>query len=163
VSARLAVVGCVLAACGDNLAGTLPDPPCTATFSDNFTETSTTTANCPSVEIADGHTTLRFAIAVDTIAAELAVALDLGDAPTSGVYTAQSLGMPWSASALHELEMTSCLYHAGAAAVPPGTFRLALDAIEPRAHGNLDLVLSVLARPYTYCGETTTEHLRVTF
>ena len=152
-------------ACGDNRP-TLADAagePCAAAFSENFAETSSAPANCPTVETADGHTTLRFAIPSKTIGADFAIAIDLGEAPSPGLYTAQSLATPWSADALHEFEMTSCLYHAGTAAVPPGTFQLSLDAVDPGAHGVLDVVLYVLSRPYTYCGETNTEHLAVTF
>jgi hypothetical protein len=136
---------------------------CTAAFSENFAETSVASTNCADVETSDGHTTLRFAIRSRTIGAPFAISIDLGGAPAPGTYTAQSLVTPWSASALHEFEMTSCLYHVGTAAVPPGTFELDLDAIDAHAHGKLDLVLYVLARPYTYCGETNTEHLSVMF
>ena len=39
-----------------------------------------------------------------------------------------------------------------------------LDALDAHdAHGTLALVLYVLARPFTYCGETNVERLRVTF
>jgi hypothetical protein len=65
--------------------------------------------------------------------------------------------------------MTSCLYHAGAATVPPSTFTLeldtldAIDAVDAHAHGKLDLMLYVLSRPYTYCGEANIERLALTF
>jgi hypothetical protein len=169
------VIGCALAACGDNHAvpadaaidGSPVAPACAAAFSENFTEAWGGPANCAILETAEGHTTLRFAIPSRTIGAPFAISIDLGEAPAPGTYTAQSLATPWSARALHEFEMTSCLYQAGSATVPPSTFRLVLDAIEdaiePHAHGTLDLVLYVLARPYTYCGETNIEHLALTF
>jgi hypothetical protein len=163
---RLFAIGCLLAACGDQQGAAVDAAAataCTAAFSDNFAETSVGPANCADIDTSDGHTTLRFAIPSRTIAAPFAISIDLGLAPAPGTYTAQSLVTPWSANALHEFEMTSCLYHAGTAAVPPGTFELDLDAIDAHAHGKLDLVLYVLARPYTYCGETNTEHLSVTF
>jgi hypothetical protein len=174
VSARVLVIGCALAACGDDRAapadaavdGGPAAPACAAAFSENFTEAWTGPANCADLATADGHTTLRFAIPSRTIGAAFAISIDLGEAPPPGTYTAQSLVTPWSASALHEFEMTSCLYHAGTAGVPPGTFKLVLDAVDATAayaHGKLDLVLYVLARPYTYCGETNVEHLAVTF
>jgi len=164
----LAALACA-AACGDN-AGSIdltPDAPaepaCAAVFRDNFAETWTGPPNCAGVDTSDGHATLRLAIPSQTIAANLAIAIDLGVAPAPGTYTSQNLATPWSADALHEFEMTSCLYHAGAASVPPGTFRLELDAIDVRAHGSLELLLYVLGRPYTYCGETNIERVTVTF
>jgi hypothetical protein len=165
---RAALLAC-LAACGDN-AGVLVDaaddptaPACAAVFRDNFAETWSGPPNCAGVELADGHATLRMLIPSETIAADLAIAIDLGAAPAPGTYTSQNLATPWSANALHEFEMTSCLYHAGNASVPPGTFRLVLDAIDQRAHGSLELTLYVLGRPYTYCGETNIERVTVTF
>jgi len=176
VSARLLVIGCALAACGDNDAAPdaaivgLPEPACAAVFSENFKETWAGPVNCATVETGDdGHATLRFAIPSRTINAQFAIAIDLGEAPVPGTYTAQNLATPWSADGLHEFEMTSCLYHAGAATVPPSTFTLALDAIDAvdplkaHAHGKLDVMLYVLSRPYTYCGETNIERLAVTF
>lgn len=184
MSARLLVIGCALAACGDNHAapddasdGSPPALPCAAVFSENFTETWAGPVNCATVDTAgdDGHTTLRFAIPARTIDAQFAISIDLGEAPSAGTYTAQNLVTPWSADALHEFEMTSCLYHAGAATVPPSTFTLALDALDAidapdapdainaHAHGKLDVMLYVLSRPYTYCGETNIERLAVTF
>jgi hypothetical protein len=167
-----------LAACGDNAVAIDPpidaaiavadsriDPPCAAMFSDNFAETWAGPANCATLETAGGHTTLQLVIPSQAIAAPFTIAIDLGSAPGPGTYSAQSLATPWHADALHEFEMTSCLYHAGTAAVPPGTFTLTLDALDgaDHAHGTLDLVLYVLARPFTYCGETNVERLRVTF
>jgi hypothetical protein len=159
------VIACVLGGCGDNRVApdAMAEITCTAAFTDNFTESSTRAANCPSLDTADGHATLRFSIPSQTIGAAFAIAVDLGEAATPGVYTAQNLATPWTATALHEFEMTSCLYNAGAGAVPQGTFRLVLDATAPGPHGSLDLVLYVLARPYTYCGETNVERLAVTF
>ncbi|HEY0482167.1 MAG TPA: hypothetical protein VGD37_31825 [Kofleriaceae bacterium] len=168
----VAAAALALAACGDNqtapgdaaeLGGIPVEVPCTAAFTENFAETWTGPVNCAAVDAADGHTTLRLAIPSRTIRAPFEISLDLGAAPAPGTYSSQTLATPWSADALHELDMTSCLYHAGTAAVPPGTFTLALDAIGTRAHGKLDVVLYVLARPYTYCGETNIEHLAVTF
>lgn len=165
---------CALAACGDNLPRVEPPPPtgCAAAFSENFAETSVSPGNCARIAADDsGHAMLTFEVRSTTIDAPFQISIDLGEAPSAGSYTSQSLATPWQASALHEFEMTSCLYHAGTAAVPPGTFQLALDEVdevgggdEPaRAHGKLDVVLYVLARPYTYCGETNIEHLAVTF
>jgi hypothetical protein len=193
IARGLAIVA--LAACGDNAVAIDPpidaaiavadsrvDPPCAAVFSDNFAETWAGPANCATLATADGHTTLQLVIPSQTIAAPFTIAIDLGSAPGPGTYTAQSLATPWQADALHELAMTSCLYHAGTAAVPPGTFTLTLDAldrtappfggadgqrqalaVEAHAHGTLDLVLYVLARPFTYCGETNIERLGVRF
>jgi hypothetical protein len=174
VSARLLVflggLGCALAACGGDAASSAdaaidggPPPGCAAVFRDNFAETWAGAPDCAAIDSADGHTTLRFAIPSQTIGVPFAISIDLGAAPSPGTYSSESLVTPWTADALHEFEMTSCLYHAGTAAVPPGTFRLALDAIDTHAHGTLDVMLYVLARPYTYCGETNVERLTVTF
>jgi hypothetical protein len=163
-------LACLLAACGDDGRPT-PDTGadgCAAEFTDNFAETSRDAANCATLETAGGHTTLKFAVPSQKISAPFEIAIDLGESPAPGLYTSQSLATPWSADALHEFEMTSCLYHAGTAAVPPGTFRLMLDTVDvaaaaPAAHGNLEVTLYVLARPYTYCGETNVERLTVAF
>lgn len=172
-AATLAIAA--LAACGDNLPRIEPPPPtgCAAAFSENFAETSVSPGNCAKLADDDtGHTMLTFQVKSETIGAPFEISIDLGEAPSPGSYTSQSLATPWQANALHEFEMTSCLYHAGTAAVPPGTFELALDEVdeisgagEPaaQAHGKLDVVLYVLARPYTYCGETNIEHLTITF
>ena len=164
--ARLAAIGCALAACGDG--GGAPgdagaDPACGAVFSENFAETWTGLPGCADLAQSDGHSTLRMSIPSQTLAASLDIAIDLGAAPAPGTYTSESLATPWSADALHEFEMTSCLYHAGAESVPPGTFQLVLDAVDPRAHGTLDVMLYVLSRPYTYCGETNIERVAITF
>ena len=39
----------------------------------------------------------------------------------------------------------------------------AIDAIDAHAHGKPDVMLYVLSRPYTYCGETNIERLALTF
>jgi hypothetical protein len=160
----------LLAACGDNRAtpdaavdAVPPDPVCSAAFTDNFTEAWSGPANCATVATAADHTALQLIIPSRTVSADFAISLDLGSAPGPGTYSSETLITPWSADALHELDMTSCLYHAGTASVPPGSFTLRLDAIGDHAHGTLDLVLYVLARPYTYCGETNVERLTVTF
>jgi hypothetical protein len=164
-------VGCTVLACGDNRDAPIDaaidaiplESSCTAVFSENFAETWVGPENCATIDPSGGHTTLQFSIPSRTIEAPFAISIDLGAAPVPGTYTAQSLATPWSANALHEFEMTSCLYHAGTAAVPPGTFTLVLDSITPHAHGHLDLMVYVLARPYTYCGETNIERVDVTF
>jgi len=178
VTARWAVLGCALAACGDNreLADTAAvdarqaAPACTAAFSEDFTESSAGPANCATLATADGDTMLQLSIPSQTIAAAFEISIDLGAAPGAGTYTSESLIAPWSASGLHEFDMTSCFYHAGTAAVPPGRFALVLDELDHsdgpaggQVHGTLDLVLAVLSRPYTYCGETNIERLVVTF
>ena len=165
--ARLIALGCALAACGDG-GGPAGDaggaePACGAVFSENFAETWTGLPGCAGLAQADGTTTLRLSIPSQTLAASLDIAIDLGAAPPPGTYSSQSLATPWSADALHEFDMTSCLYHAGAGSVPPGTFQLVLDTVDPRAHGSLEVMLYVLSRPYTYCGETNIERVAITF
>jgi hypothetical protein len=172
--ALVALGACALAACGDNRAVVVDAGfdavpvarACTAVFSEAFPETVSGPPSCATVEASDGDTLLRFAIPSQTIAAPFMISIDLGAAPGTGTYSSDSLVAPWSADALHEFDMTSCLYHAGTAAVPPGRFTLSLDELDAagaRAHGTLDLVLYVLARPFTYCGETNIERVVVTF
>jgi hypothetical protein len=165
--ARVIAISCAVVACGDS-GGPGSDaggaePACGAVFRENFAETWTGLPGCAGLQQADGHTTLRLSIPSQTLAASLDIAIDLGAAPTPGTYTSQNLATPWSADAVHEFEMTSCLYHAGAESVPPGTFQLVLDEVDPRAHGTLDVMLYVLSRPYTYCGETNIERVAITF
>lgn len=169
---RWILLGCALAACGDHpLAAPDAGPaaeapaPCGAVFRDNFAETWAGPADCARVGRADGHATLAFAIPSRAIAGDLAIAIDLGAAPVPGTYSSQGL-TSWRASAVRAFDGTACFYDAGSAAVPAGSLRLALDAIDPverRAHGTLDLIIYVLSRPYTYCGESNVERVTLTF
>lgn len=157
----LALIGC-----GDNLAAldAAPDATaaCAATFRGNFAEQWT--GPCAALDASGEQATLRFSIPSRTIAASFTIAIELGAAPGPGLYTAPSLPGTWNAEAVHEHDMTSCLYHAGTASVPPGSFTLALDAVDGSgAHGRLDVTLPILARPYTYCGESLSEQLEVSF
>src|SRR5207244_7706179 len=109
--------GCAVAACGDNRGDLVdgatapPEPACRAVFSENFAETWVGLPGCAGLLPSDGHATLRLAIPVQMIAAQLDIAIDLGAAPAAGTYTSQSLATPWSADALHAFDMPSCLYH----------------------------------------------------
>jgi hypothetical protein len=170
-SLALFVIGCGLAACGGG-DGAAPGPDaavggdasaCRATFSANFAETWAGPANCAQLATAAGDTTLQLAIPSTKLGTELAISFDLGASPTPGTYSTQNLVTPWSANATQELDMTACFYQAGTGAVPAGSFSLVLDALDPHPHGKLDLTLYVLSRPYTYCGETNTEQVSVTF
>lgn len=177
MTARLvasAVAAAAAGACGGSSSaaldasvdGAAAAPACTATFREDFAETWAGPANCAGIDTSDGHTTLRFTIPSQTIAAPFEISIDLGAAGSPGTYTARSLATPWNANALHEFDGTSCLFHAGTAAVPPGTFRLVLDELDPvgaRAHGSLEVTLYVLARPYTDCGPSNIERLAVRF
>lgn len=168
----------LLAACGDNRLGTASpadaltdgaiahDPPsCQATFSENFVERWDGPADCGEMTIdADsGDAVLGLSIPSSYLGVSFEVAIDLGASPGAGTYSSQSSGNDWHVSALKEFDMTSCLYQAGAGRIPPGTYTLTLDAVGEVPHGTLDVALYVLSRPYTYCGERSTEHLRMTF
>ncbi|HEY4238536.1 MAG TPA: hypothetical protein VGM88_01930 [Kofleriaceae bacterium] len=156
------------AACGDNRVAP-PDAAdsvaqqCTATFSGNFAEASTRVTNCAAVSTAATSTTLAFAIASDQIGATFAISVDLGRTPAAGDYSSDSV-TSWSASALQDVAMSSCLYSAGGSAVPSGSFALSLTSLAATtAHGHIELQLYVLARPFTDCGDATTESLSIEF
>jgi hypothetical protein len=137
--------------------------PCTAVFRDNFAETWSGPPDCATVDPGGGHTTLVLQIPSRSLATDVAITIDLGAAPVPGDYSATTLTTPWQAYARHDFDMTACVYHAGNDAVPHGSFTLALTGAGDHPHGQLELALYVLSRPYTYCGETTTEQLTVGF
>ena len=146
------------AACGDNLAPPAPDAAtgCTAAFAGNFAETSTATANCPTLA-ATG--TLAFALASAVIGATFAISIDLGPATAPGTYTSATVE-DWSATATHRIGDGACEYSAGGSAVPTGSFALTLDA---GPHGTLMVTQYVLTVPGTDCGDPDTERITVTF
>lgn len=137
--------------------------PCTAVFGDNFAETWSGPPDCATVDPSGGHTTLVLDIPSSTLATDVAITIDLGAAPEPGDYSAATLTTPWQAHARHDFDMTACVYHAGNDAIPHGSFTLALTGAGEHPHGQLELALYVLSRPYTYCGETNTEQLTVSF
>lgn len=172
----------VLAGCGDNQRGSaaapvdaMADAPgggasqpaaCQAVLSDNFAERWDGPADCArlTTDATTGDGVLALTIPSSYLGAPFEVMIDLGANAGAGSYSSQGSPGGWSVTALQQLELTSCLYQAGAGLVPPGTYTLTLDSVGGAApHGTLDMRLYVLSRPYTYCGEQTTEHLHVAF
>lgn len=114
---------------------------------------------------ATGATTLSLSIPVMTLATKLTVSIDLGASPAPGTYSSETVAL-WNALASQRLGEGACVYSAGAGAVPPGSFRLALAAIDltaATAHGTLSLTQHVLALPGTACGPSNTELVTLTF
>lgn len=137
---------------------------CTAQFSGNFAETSSSPVDCATV-MAGSDVALGFAIESTTLVATVQVAIDLGATPSAGVYSSDTV-QTWSAMAFQSIGNGGCEYSAGSSATPTGSFTLALDAIDAAAgtaHGTLDLVQYVLTFPGTNCGSASTESLAVTF
>ncbi|HTR52329.1 MAG TPA: hypothetical protein VMJ10_16565 [Kofleriaceae bacterium] len=155
----------LLAACGDNLH--VPpdaDTGCTATFAGNFTEQSTSPANCATIDATDpANVLLGFTVPSATLATSLTISIDLGTLPTTGELTSELVTM-WSARALARVGNGACEYSAGATAVPTGNFTLALTAIDTSgAHGLLGLEQYVLTFPGSACGTGNTEQVGLTF
>ena len=162
---RAALVLALLAACGDNV-HPAPDAPlgCTAAFTGNFAEQSTSSANCATLDATDPvNVTLGFSIASATLGTSFAISFDLGTLPTAGTFTSETV-TTWNARALARVGNGACEYSAGATAVPTGSFTLALAAIDASdAHGSLVLEQYVLTFPASDCGTGSTEQLALTF
>ena len=163
-----ALLALAIAGCGDNLhlapdASPPPDagPRCTATYSGNVDETSTTSA-CATVA-AGG--TLQLVVPTTTLATTLPISIDLGPAPVPGYYSSETTAT-WGARAGITVGVGACIYLAGSAAVPHGSFALALASVDlasGAAHGDLQLTMYVLSSPATACGTEDTESLAVAF
>lgn len=149
----------LLAACGSSpvaaVDAVVPPPPCTGTFTGNFTETATM-ADCA----MQSASMLQLAIPSATLATSFQIAIDLGPSPSTGTYSSETVGA-WSASAAAKIGNAQCVYAAGNAAVPSGSFSLTLDDLAP--HGKLDLLVYVLMPPFTNCGPQMTEAIALTF
>ncbi len=157
------LVALALAACGDNAAhhtdaASPADAPigCTATFSGNFSETSTGDADCPTLS----GTKLQLSLPSQTLMTHLAIVLDLGVVDT-GSYSEQTIAL-WNAAATQTVGPGACYYIAGSESSPHGSFQLALTSIAP-LHGHLTILQYVLARAFTDCGGGNTENVDVTF
>jgi len=170
----------LLAACGGGDAAggdasTCPDAgpacgsACDATFTGNFTDSSTATANCATVMPGDGSqagdTVLAFALPGRGLDAPLMITIDLGVAPVPGTYSSETTS-DWSALASRTAAAGECIYSAGAAGVPTGSFTLSLTAIDPAggtAHGELAVVQYVQAQATVDCGAGDNEAVDVRF
>jgi len=159
-----------LAGCGGSHAAppdVAPDaaPACTATFSGNFAEVDAA-ATCASIVVDAQHdASLELALPVAALDAKLVVSIALGTAPAPGQISSDTVAL-WSAVATEHVGSGSCRYSAGASAVPPGSFALALAAIDVAAgtaHGTLALTLYVLTAPGTDCGPSDTEQVTLAF
>lgn len=168
-AARYLVVLAALAGCGDDVPPPADAPAaaagCTADFTGNFAETAHAASCVRLIADAAGATTLSLSIPVMTLATKLTVSIDLGASPAPGSYSSETVAL-WNALASQRLGEGACVYSAGAGAVPPGSFRLALAAIDlaaGTAHGTLSLTQYVLALPGTACGASDTELVTLTF
>ena len=146
---------CALAACGDNNhePATIDAAPttCSASFSGEFLESSSSTADCPNLVNA----ALDFAMPVATLGGSvLAIEIDLPSAGP-GSFSSETIAS-WSGSVFEAETNGGCLYRAGNAATPQGSFTLALDSVAP-LHGSLTMSLAILTLPGSVCGQIDTE------
>ncbi len=144
---RALAVTLVLAACGDHAAPPIPDAPtgCTADFTGNFAETSSSPANCPTLAMS----TLSFTVEVMQLGAALDISITLPDA-MPGSFSSETVAS-WSAMAFEAETNSGCVFRAGNDATPEGSFTLTLDSVAP-LHGSLSLALAVLTMPGSTCG-----------
>lgn len=168
---RLLVVAFAVGACGGGhtVKPDAPPPdaaiPCTAHFSGNFTETSTS-AMCAMIThtvAAPDHATLSLMVPTTTLGTSLAGTFDLGVAPSLGLYSSRTVET-WRVRAAQRVGEGTCLYAAGALEVPQGSFELTVTALaDPDIHGTLDLTQIILGFPSTDCGDSDTETVTVAF
>lgn len=146
----------LLAACGDNTHETAAVdapavPACSASFTGEFREASSSTADCPNLVNA----ALDFAMPVATLGGSvLAIEIDL-PSPQPGSFSSETIDS-WSGSVFEAETNGGCLYRAGNAATPQGSFTLALDSVAP-LHGSLTMSLAILTLPGSVCGQIDTE------
>ena len=129
---------------------------CTATFTGNFSEASTSTANCPTID----DTKFALSLSTKALGAPLVVSVDLGAMPSAGTYTPETVAS-WSARAVQPIGQGECIYSGGNDVVPHGGFTLELDATT--RHGMFTLTEYVLEFPDTDCGDGDTESVTVSF
>ncbi|HEX4454136.1 MAG TPA: hypothetical protein VH143_24905 [Kofleriaceae bacterium] len=152
----------LLVACGDNEHGDHASvdaavEACSAHFSGEFAEASSSTADCPNLVNA----ALDFAMPVATLdGSVLAIEIDLPSA-APGSFSSETVDR-WSASVFEAETNGGCLYRAGNAATPQGSFTLALDSVAP-LHGSLTMALAILTLPGSVCGQIDTEIVTSTF
>lgn len=148
----------LLAACGDpapvaNDAAVPLDAPgaCTAHFTGNFIDTTTTADACAT----DG---LAISIASPFLDGPLQITIP---ATAPGELSSQTV-TAWSATASRTVEHDACLLAAGDQVVPHGAFTLHLVSVSP-PHGTLVLDQAVRATTFATCGDPLVEHVEVTF
>lgn len=149
---RLLVLALV-AGCGDDVVR----DACTATFSGNFSDVTSSHAACPTVSDA-----LDFAIDSRVLGAQAVISIALPAAPAPGDYSSQTL-TSWHAVEARSLGNGACVYSAGDEVTPSGSFRLSLAELAPVAHGTLSVTQYVHAIDSADCGVADLERLDVTF
>ena len=164
------LLGLGLAACGDDVRfpdAAPPGPACRAAFTGDFAETDETIAPCASLAPdGAGGWSLALTVPSATIGEPLAISIDLGPAPAIGTSSSGASAAAWSAFAYRRIGEGGCVFRAGSAVAPPGSFTLALTTADPEAraaHGTLDLAMRVLTTPGTDCGDPDTESLSLAF
>jgi hypothetical protein len=97
----------------------------------------------------------------------LAVTIDFASVPTTGTVSSDTVP-GWAV--VESTGTDACAVGGGSAAVPTGSFTLAVEAAEtspdassPTLHGTLDLVLYVHAPPAIDCGPHDVENVEVRF
>ena len=135
--------------------GSSPTPDaCTTAFTGNVTATVDSATACATLGAGP------LAISINS-AMTLMISIDLGQAPAATMYSSETV-MTWSALGERTTADGGCVYAAGNAAVPTGSFTLTLASIaEP--HGELQLVQYVQAMPETDCGAGDHEMVDITF
>ncbi|MCE9577041.1 MAG: hypothetical protein K8W52_28095 [Deltaproteobacteria bacterium] len=156
-----------LAACGGTAApdAGLADGACVGTLSGNLAEPISAAECAALVREGDGQLALRLDIPSAVAATTFGVEIELGPAPAVGAYGPATV-TAWSALALRDAAPGTCVYRAGATAVPAGSFALTLDALDAgtlTAHGSLEVVLYVLAVTTANCGPGDTETISIAF
>ena len=136
---------------------------CTATFTGNFSETSTT-EGCATLGTGDtGEVELTLVIPAHALGADMLGVFDLGAAPTPGAYSSRTVSF-WRMRAVQQVGMGSCVYAAGSQQVPQGSFELQLTAVDASAmHGTLAITQFIIGFPAADCGDGETEQLSLVF
>lgn len=147
--------------------------PCTVELTGNYTESSSSAQNCPTLGTgagaSAGDTLLHFKLPSRALHAGYAIDLDLGKQPTPGAFDSRTTEL-WSAVATRLVPPGgACVFQASNNTTPTGDFTLELTSLAPSApHGALAVRMFVLPRAsddgaLTDCGAGTTEELRVRF
>lgn len=135
---------------------------CTLDYSGNFDASVSATACASSGKTGAGD----YLLLVDTTSASggrLQVSIDLGAKPTEATFTSDAV-TSWTAIDLG-YGGANCVFSAGGASVPAGSFTLTLDAVPDAGapHGELTLVMYVQAPPGVDCGPRDQEDVHVAF
>jgi hypothetical protein len=149
----------VLAGCSSSSAA---PTMCTLHFSGNIVDD----AVAPPCVTLKGQGDGTWSLAVDTSSqavARLTASIDLGSTPATGVLSSDTLAT-WQVDGLSST--SNCVFSAGGASVPTGSFSLALSTVDTAqgvVHGTLDLVTYLHAPPLTDCGHGDIENIAIDF